>query len=59
LSLYFGLVQVLDFQVKKLREKEFRIVKVLWDEGTQEATWELEENMKKSYLYMFLGRYNF
>jgi len=50
---------VLDFQVKKLREKEFRIVKVLWDEGTQEATWELEENMKKSYLYMFLGRYNF
>ena len=31
-------VRILDSQVKKLRGKEIRIVKVLWDEATQEIT---------------------
>jgi len=59
LSLDVGSMQVLDVQVKQLRGKEICTVKVLWNEGTQEETWELENSMKKSYPYMFPGKYNF
>jgi len=38
LSLDIGLVQVLGFQVKKLREKDIHTMKVLWNEETLEAT---------------------
>lgn len=50
---------MLDYQTKKLREKDIHTAKVLWDEGTQEATWELEDNMRKTYPYIFLGKCNF
>jgi len=46
-------VQILDSQVKQLRGKEIRTVKVLWDETTQEMTWEMEDRTGKSY---FRGR---
>lgn len=36
LTVGVGLVRILDFQVKKLRGKEIRTVKVLRDEATQE-----------------------
>ncbi|XP_014503321.1 uncharacterized protein LOC106763668 [Vigna radiata var. radiata] len=35
-------LQVLDEQTKNLRGKNIRMIKVLWNEGTQEMTWELE-----------------
>jgi len=38
LTVNIGPVQILDSEVKKLRGKEIKIVKVLWDEATQEMT---------------------
>jgi len=32
------------------------MVKVLWDEATHEATWEMEDLMKESYPYLFPGK---
>ena len=53
LTIGVGLVRILDSQVKQLRGKEIRTVKVLWDEATQEMTWEMEDLMKKSYAHLF------
>jgi len=58
LTMLVGLVRILDAQVK-LRGKEIRTVKVLWDETTQEMTWEMEDLMRKSYPYLFPGKFYF
>jgi len=47
-----GPVRILDSQVKQLRGKEIRTVKVLWDEATQKMTWEMEDIMRKSYPHL-------
>jgi len=52
-------VRILDSKVKQLRGKEIRTVKVLWDEATQEMTWEMEDLMRKSYPHLFPGKSNF
>ena len=39
-------VRILDSQVEKLWGKEIRTVKVLWNEATQEMTWEMEDLMR-------------
>ena len=49
-------VRIMDSRVKKLIGKEIRTVKVLWDEATQEATWEMEDLMKESYPQLFPGK---
>jgi len=49
-------VRILDSQVKQLRGKEIQTVKVLWDEVTQEMTWEMEDLMKKLYPHLFPGK---
>jgi len=54
-----GPVRILDSQVKQLRGKEIKTVKVLWDETTQEMTWEMEDRMKQSYPYLFPGKFYF
>lgn len=47
-------VQILDRKVKVLRNKEICIVKVLWrNHVLEEATWELEEEMKQRYPDLF------
>src|SRR5687767_7918490 len=47
-------VEILDRQVKKLRNKEVASVKVLWrNQKVESATWEAEEDMKKRYPYLF------
>jgi len=38
LTMEAGPVRILDSQIKQLRGKEIRTVKVLWDEATQEMT---------------------
>ena len=50
-----GPVWILDSQVKKLRGKEIKTVKVLWDAITHEMTWETEDSMRQSYLHLFPG----
>ncbi|XP_047157954.1 uncharacterized protein LOC124828643 [Vigna umbellata] len=56
LTLDVGPVRALEKQTKNLRGKNIRMVKVLWNEGTQEMTWELEEHMKKEYPYLFRNK---
>ncbi|XP_052727774.1 uncharacterized protein LOC128195015 [Vigna angularis] len=43
----------LDVQSKQLRGKDIRTVKVLWNEKTEEMTWELEEEMKNLHPHLF------
>ena len=43
-------IAVVDRQVRKFRSKEIPSVKVIWNHhGENEATWELEEDMRRSY----------
>jgi len=35
------------------------MVKVRWDEATQEMTWEIKDRMRQSYAHLFPGRSNF
>ena len=47
-------VQILDRQVKELRNKEVAFVKVLWKNHLLEgATWEVEADMKSLYPQLF------
>ena len=47
-------VEILDRQVKRLRNKEVASVKVLWrNQKVESATWEAEDDMKKRYPHLF------
>lgn len=47
-------VEVLDRKMKSLRRREIPLVKVLWQHhGVEEATWELESEMRERYPYLF------
>ncbi|KAL0294537.1 UNVERIFIED_CONTAM: Transposon Ty3-G Gag-Pol polyprotein [Sesamum calycinum] len=47
-------IEILDRRIKKLRNKEIPTVKVRWSHHSpREATWEVEENMREKYLYLF------
>jgi len=59
LTVRAGPVRILDSQVKQLRGKEIRTVKVLWDEATQEMTWEMEDVMTQSYPHLFTSKFSF
>ena len=56
LTMPVGPVRILDTQVKQLRGKELKTVKVLWDEATQEMTWEMKDLIRKSYPHLFAGK---
>ncbi|XP_075080636.1 uncharacterized protein LOC142166116 [Nicotiana tabacum] len=45
---------IVDRQVRKLRSKEIMFVKCLWrNHAAEEATWEIEDNMRVKYPYLF------
>ncbi|XP_021757320.1 uncharacterized protein LOC110722353 [Chenopodium quinoa] len=47
-------VKILDSKVRSTRNKEVKIVKVLWsNQEYEEATWEAEDEMKKKYPELF------
>ena len=47
-------IEILDRQIKKLRNKEIPIVKVKWSRHSpKEATWEVEKDMRVQYPYLF------
>ena len=51
------LVEILDHQVKRLRNKEVASVKVLWRNHLVEGeTWEAEANMKSRYRHLFTNK---
>ncbi|XP_071917078.1 uncharacterized protein [Coffea arabica] len=50
-------VRLLDRKVKELRSKQIPLVKILWkNNGVEEATWEMEEDMKKKYPELFVDQ---
>ncbi|KAK6147382.1 hypothetical protein DH2020_018294 [Rehmannia glutinosa] len=47
-------MKIVDREVKKLRNKEIPLVKVIWrNHRVEEATWELEEDMRQKYPELF------
>ncbi|KAL0286613.1 UNVERIFIED_CONTAM: hypothetical protein Sangu_2726400 [Sesamum angustifolium] len=47
-------IEILDRSIKKLRNKEIPMVKVRWSHHSpREATWQVEENMRENYPYLF------
>ena len=47
-------VEIVDRKVQELRKKKIDLVKVIWrNHKVEEATWELEEEMRKKYPYLF------
>ncbi|XP_017985257.1 PREDICTED: uncharacterized protein LOC108663880 [Theobroma cacao] len=47
-------IAILDRQVKKLRSKDVALVKVLWQNHTnEEVTWEAEEEIRTKYPHLF------
>ncbi|XP_027171554.1 uncharacterized protein LOC113771136 [Coffea eugenioides] len=50
-------VKLLDRKVKELRNKRIPLVKVLWrNHEIEEATWEVEEEIRKKYPDLFLNQ---
>nr|KYP69310.1 Transposon Ty3-G Gag-Pol polyprotein [Cajanus cajan] len=47
------LVDVVDHKLKELRGKSIAQVKVLWDAATGEATWEVEQQCRERYPFLF------
>ena len=48
-----------DIQLMQLKGKSIRLVQVIWDKRTGDSTWELEENVRKSYPHLFSGKFQF
>ena len=47
-------VQILDKRIKELRNKKIPLVKILWrNQSVENATWELEDEMRKKYPKLF------
>ncbi|MCI70471.1 hypothetical protein A2U01_0091734 [Trifolium medium] len=46
-------VKIADRKMKRLRTKEIPLVKVIWNEATEDATWELESEMKEQHPELF------
>jgi len=46
-------VAIEDRQVKERKGRATSLVKVIWDRRTGDSTWELEEEMRSSYPYLF------
>ncbi|XP_071917098.1 uncharacterized protein [Coffea arabica] len=50
-------VKFLDLKVKELRNKQIPLVKVVWrNHGLDEATWEVEEEIREKYPNLFLNQ---
>ena len=50
-------IQLVNQKVKELRNKQIRLVKILWKHhGKEEATWELDDEMQKKYPELFANK---
>ncbi|XP_057440054.1 uncharacterized protein LOC130731890 [Lotus japonicus] len=47
-------IKIVDKSTKRLRNKEVSLVKVVWNQATGDATWELEDKMRKSHPELFV-----
>ncbi|KAK2436442.1 hypothetical protein QL285_021436 [Trifolium repens] len=46
-------VKIADRKMKRLRTKDIPLVKIIWNEATGDATWEIESKMKEQYPELF------
>ena len=47
-------MRIMDSRDQVLRHKTMRLVKVLWQHrGVEETTWECEDTMQATYLFLF------
>jgi len=46
-----------DIQTRQRRGKSISLIQVIWDKRTGDSTWELEEDVKKSYPHLFYGEF--
>ena len=51
-------IRILGTEVKKLRNREVKLVKVQWGEADEDATWETEEKMRGLYPFLFEGTFS-
>ncbi|XP_057443946.1 uncharacterized protein LOC130736116 [Lotus japonicus] len=47
-------IKITDKSTKRLRNKEVSLVKVIWNQATGDATWELESTMRESHPELFV-----
>jgi len=52
-------IRILDSQVKQLRGRSIPMVKVLWDLISGDSTWEIEEEIRASYLNLYICKFIF
>ncbi|XP_027922658.1 uncharacterized protein LOC114180546 [Vigna unguiculata] len=52
-------VAIVDCQVREQKGRATSLVKVSWDRRTGDSTWELEEDMRKSYPHLFCSLFEF
>ncbi|CAJ2652061.1 unnamed protein product [Trifolium pratense] len=45
--------KIADRKIKQLKNKKIPLVKVIWNQATGDATWELEDKMKEQYPDLF------
>ena len=48
-------IKIVDRSTKRLRNKDVPLVKVIWNQVTGDATWELEDKMRESHPVLFVG----
>ena len=46
---------ILGTKVKKLRNREVKLVKVQWSDAEEDATWETEDIIRAAYPFLFEG----
>ena len=47
-------IKIVDYRVKQLWNREIPMVKVVWrNHAVEEATWEIEQKMKRDYPQLF------
>ena len=46
-------IRILGTEIKKLRNREVKLVKVQWSESQEDATWETEEKIHALYPFLF------
>ena len=47
--------RILGTEVKKLRNREVKLVKVQWSDAEEDATWETEARIRAAYPFLFEG----
>ena len=47
--------RILGSEVKKLRNIEIKLMKVQWGDNPEDATWDTEDKIRDSYLFLFEG----